>query len=57
MLNILNFANNTFFTILMAITPVVFAVMLAGTDSIVASIAVAVAYVSVIVGERLDENN
>lgn len=45
--------NNTLFVILMALTPVVFATMLAGSESIAAAIAVAVAYASVILGEKI----
>ncbi|MCF0225093.1 MAG: hypothetical protein HUK20_12560 [Fibrobacter sp.] len=45
--------NNALFVILMALTPVVFAGMLLSTESAIAAVAVAVAYASVIFGERL----
>ncbi len=46
--------NNTLFALLMAMVPLVFAGMLAGSDSVVAAAAVAIAYASVVIGERLD---
>ena len=54
--NMMNLAtNNTLFIILMALTPVVFAGMLMGCESVAAAIAVAVAYASVILGERVGD--
>lgn len=49
-------ANNALFVILMALTPVVFAIMLAGSESVVAATAVAIAYASVILGEKVDRS-
>ncbi len=46
--------NSTLFTILMALSPAVFAAMFMSTGSAIAAIAVSVAYVSLLVGERLD---
>ena len=45
--------NETLFVFLMALTPIVFATMLVGSGSAVAAAAVAVAYASVLFGERL----
>lgn len=45
--------NDTLFVFLMALTPIVFATMLVGSGSAVAAAAVAVAYASVLFGERL----
>lgn len=54
--NILNLSTNkTLFAVLMAITPAIFAAMLWGSDSIAAAAAVAVAYASVIVGEKVGD--
>ncbi|SHK29912.1 hypothetical protein [Fibrobacter sp. UWEL] len=54
--NILNLAsNNTLFVTLLALTPAVFAGMFVGSDSIAAAAAVAVAYASVIVGEKVGD--
>lgn len=47
--------NNTLFVILMGLTPAVFAAMLMGSESIAAAAAVAVAYASVIVGEKVGD--
>lgn len=46
--------NNILFGSLLAAAPFVFAAMFLGTQSVVASIAAAVAYLSLVVGERLD---
>ena len=54
-MNRLNIAtNNLLFTALLAMTPAVFAAMLYGSSSVLAAVASSIAYVSVIVGERLD---
>ncbi|MCQ2099270.1 hypothetical protein [Fibrobacter sp. UWH3] len=53
--NILNIQrNNTLFGLLLAAAPAVFCAMLVGADSVVAAAAVTVAYLSVLVGERID---
>lgn len=46
--------NNTMFVVFMALVPLIFAGMLAGSGSVIAAIAAAVAYASVVIGERLD---
>ena len=55
MMNRFNIAtNNILFTALLAVTPAVFAAMFYGSNSILASVAASIAYVSMVVGERLD---
>ncbi|MCQ2089645.1 MAG: hypothetical protein MJY93_05305 [Fibrobacter sp.] len=46
--------NDVLFAGLMIFTPVVFAAMILATGNVLAACAVAVAYASVILGERLD---
>jgi len=46
--------NDVLFTGLMVLTPAVFGAMILASGSILAASAVAVAYASVILGERLD---
>ena len=48
------FTNNILFTALLALTPVVFTAMLFGSESVAASVASSIAYVSMVVGERFD---
>lgn len=55
MLNMLNLRNNNIlFIILVALTPILFSAMLVGSQSLIAAFAVAVAYICVLVGERID---
>ena len=46
--------NNILFTALLAVTPAVFAAMFYGSESIAAGVVTSIAYVSLVVGERLD---
>jgi len=46
--------NNILFSALLMAVPAVFAAMFYGSDSILASAAAAVAYLSLVIGERLE---
>jgi hypothetical protein len=47
-------SNLWLFTTLLALTPAIFAGMWIGSESVAAAIAASVAYVSLVVGERLE---
>lgn len=54
-MNRFNIAHNTFlFVLLLLVTPVIFAGMFLGSGSALAAAASAVAYLSLIIGERLE---
>ena len=46
--------NNILFSMLLVFAPVVFGPMFYGSGSIIASVSAAVAYLSLVIGERLD---
>lgn len=46
--------NNVLFTALLTLAPVVFGAMFYGSDSIIAASSAAIAYLSLVIGERLD---
>ncbi|WP_407449719.1 hypothetical protein [Fibrobacter sp.] len=54
-MNHFSIANNkVLFSALLVLAPAVFGVMFYGSGSIVASVSAAVAYLSLVIGERLD---
>ena len=54
-MNRFSIANNkVLFSALLVLAPAVFGVMFYGSGSIVASVSAAVAYLSLVIGERLD---
>jgi hypothetical protein len=46
--------NNVLFLALLILAPVVFGAMFYGSDSIIAALSAAIAYLSLVIGERLD---
>ena len=46
--------NNVLFSALLILAPVVFGVMFYGSGSVVAAFSAAIAYLSLVIGERLD---
>ena len=46
--------NNVLFSALLVLAPVVFGAMFYGSDSIIAASSAAIAYLSLVIGERLD---
>lgn len=46
--------NNILFSTLLMLAPAVFGVMFYGSGSVVASVSAAIAYLSLVIGERLD---
>jgi hypothetical protein len=46
--------NNILFSTLLMLAPAVFGVMFYGSDSVVAASSAAIAYLSLVIGERLD---
>ena len=46
--------NNIVFSSLLMLAPAVFGVMFYGSDSIIAASSAAIAYLSLVIGERLD---
>lgn len=53
-MNRFSIANNILFTALLLASPVVFGTMFLGSGSVLAAISAAVAYLSLVIGERLD---